>query len=96
MKAELLGVDPAMLARHTAVSAEVADAMAAGARARTGADYALSVTGYADGEQAGLVYLGFADAQGSEARRVQLFGDRARVRSLAVILALDWLRRKAA
>ena len=47
MKTDLLGVEPELIAQHTAVSKEVATAMAAGARARSGADYAIATTGEA-------------------------------------------------
>ena len=46
-KAELLGVDPALIERHGAVSLEVAEAMADGALARFEADTAVSITGVA-------------------------------------------------
>jgi PncC family amidohydrolase len=93
MKTQLLGVDPALLAAHTAVSEPVALAMARGARERTGATYALSLTGYAEGEQAGLCYAGLATPKHVHCRQLKLFGDRHRVRGLAVIQALDWLRK---
>ncbi len=50
MKTELLGVDPAVIERCTAVSEEVARAMAEGARWRTGSTFAISVTGEAGPE----------------------------------------------
>jgi nicotinamide-nucleotide amidase len=93
MKTKLLGVDPALLAAHTAVSEPVALAMAQAARERTGANYALSLTGYAEGDQAGLCFAGLATPQHVHCRQLKLFGDRHRVRSLAVIQALDWLRK---
>ncbi len=46
-KREMLGVDPELLARHGAVSEPVARAMAEGALARSAADIALAVTGFA-------------------------------------------------
>ena len=46
-KVELLGVDPALIERHGAVSPEVAEAMADGALARFEADTALAITGVA-------------------------------------------------
>src|SRR4029079_8906519 len=46
-KTELLGVDPALIEKHGAVSLEVAEAMADGALARFGADTAAAVTGVA-------------------------------------------------
>ncbi|HYL34731.1 MAG TPA: competence/damage-inducible protein A [Bryobacteraceae bacterium] len=96
MKTKLLGVPPEMIGEHTAVSEPVAKAMAEGARSRTGADYALSITGYAgpDGEKVGLVFIGLAAPGGSEARRVQLPGDRERVRMFSTNTALDLLRRR--
>jgi nicotinamide-nucleotide amidase len=96
MKTSLLGVPAAMIAEHTAVSEPVAKAMAEGAKERTGSDYALSITGYAgpDGEKVGLVFVGLATPNGTEARRVQLPGDRERVRAFSTNTALDLLRRK--
>jgi nicotinamide-nucleotide amidase len=95
MKTKLLGVPPDMLAEDTAVSERVAKAMAEGAKERTGSDYALSITGYAgpDGEKVGLVFIGLATPNGSEARRVQFPGDRERVRAFSTNIALDLLRR---
>ncbi len=92
-KHQLLGVPRDILAEHTAVSEIVARDMAAGARDRTGADYALSVTGYADGENAGHVFIGLATREHVHARKLRLSGDRHRVRTLTVLNALDWLRR---
>ncbi|HXR24431.1 MAG TPA: nicotinamide-nucleotide amidohydrolase family protein, partial [Candidatus Binataceae bacterium] len=96
MKTRLLGVPQEMLAEHTAVSEPVAKAMAEGAKARSGSSYALSVTGYAgpDGANVGLVFVGLASPDGCEARRVQLPGDRERIRTFSTNTALDVLRRK--
>lgn len=96
MKEHLLGVPAQLIAEHTAVSEPVAKAMAEGARQRTGSDYALSMTGYAgpEGQTPGLVYIGLATPNGSEARRVQMPGDRERVRTFSTNTALDLLRRK--
>jgi nicotinamide-nucleotide amidase len=96
MKTSLLGVPAALIAEHSAVSEPVAIAMAEGARARTGSSYALSLTGYAgpDGANVGLVFIGLASPDGSEARRVQLPGDRERIRQFSTNTALDVLRRK--
>ena len=96
-KQELLGVDSAVLAAHGAVSAQVARAMAEGALARFGTTVAGSVTGIAgpDGGTAekpvGLTYIGVADADGAEVRRVVWDGDRAANRrdsAIAVVEAL--------
>lgn len=99
MKTSLLGVDPNLIAQHTAVSQEVAKAMAEGARSRTGATYAISITGEAGpgsstGQPPGTVFIGFAGPEGSETRQIQLGGDRNRIRTLAAQSALDLLRRK--
>ncbi len=96
MKTRLLGVPQEMLAEHTAVSEPVAKAMAEGAKARSGSRYALSLTGYAgpDGANVGLVFVGLASPDGCEARRVQLPGDRERIRMFSTNTALDVLRLK--
>jgi nicotinamide-nucleotide amidase len=100
MKIDLLGVDPALIEQHTVVSEAVAAAMAEGARTRTGSTYAVSVTGVAgpagpdDPAPVGTVWIGFAGPQGTEARKVQLPGDRALVRAFAVQTALDLVRRR--
>jgi nicotinamide-nucleotide amidase len=99
MKTNLLGVAPDLIEHHTAVSEEVARAMAQGARARTGSDYALATTGEAGPESAtgapvGTVFIGIAGPAGTEARRISAPGERTRVRSLSAQLALDLLRRR--
>jgi len=96
MKIQLLGVPAELIAEHTAVSEPVAEAMAEGARAGTGSDYALSITGYAgpEGEKVGLVFIGLAAPDGSEVRRVQWPADRDRVRAFSTNIALDMLRRR--
>jgi nicotinamide-nucleotide amidase len=96
-KAALLGVPEAALAAHGAVSAQVAVAMASGARARFGTTLAVSITGVAgpDGGSAekpvGLTYVGLAGPAGVEVRRLQLAGDRAGIRDAAAHAALEWL-----
>jgi len=98
-KLDHLGVDPAVLERFGAVSAEVAEQMAAGARARFGSDLALSSTGIAgpDGGSAekpvGLCYLGIAAADGAQSVRYVFGGGRAEVSARATSYALDLLRR---
>jgi PncC family amidohydrolase len=96
-KQELLGVDPAVLAAHGAVSAQVARAMAEGALARFGTTVAASVTGIAgpDGgtpqKPVGLTYIGVADAEGADVRRVVWDGDRAANRRDSTIAVLEAL-----
>ncbi len=96
MKIRLLNVPEQLIAEHSAVSEPVAKAMAEGARAGTGSDYALSITGYAgpDGEKVGLVFIGLASPDGTEVRRIQWPADRDRVRAFSTNIALDMLRRK--
>lgn len=81
------------------VSAEAAEAMAAGARRVLGADVGLSVTGVAgpegqDGQPPGTVFVGLAWAGETRSGMVRLPGDRALVRQFSVITALDWLRHR--
>lgn len=96
-KETLLGVPAVALASHGAVSAQVAKAMAHGAREQLGATLAASITGIAgpDGGSAdkpvGLVYVGLAREDGVEVRRLQLGGDREAVRDGAARAALAWL-----
>jgi nicotinamide-nucleotide amidase len=100
MKEQLLGVDRHLIDTRTAVSEEVACAMAEGARKRTGSTYAVSITGEAGPESAsgapvGTVIIAVAcPDRETESRRLQLPGDRARVRIFAAQAALDFLRRK--
>jgi nicotinamide-nucleotide amidase len=98
LKSLLLGVDPGLLEAHGAVSAEVAEAMARGARERFGADMALSITGIAGPEggsaekPVGLVYIGLAHVTGVEVTRNQFIGRRQEVRYRATQAALTLLR----
>jgi nicotinamide-nucleotide amidase len=98
VKARELDVPEEMLERHGAVSAEAADAMAAGARARLGADVAVAVTGIAGPGGAtpekpvGLVYLHAEGPNGLLARRLDLPGDREAIRARATVAALHLVR----
>ena len=98
LKIALLGVPEQLLARHGAVSAEVAEAMAAGARQRLGAEVAVAVTGIAgpgggsDEKPVGLVHLHVASPWGGEGTRMQWPGGRADVRMRATVAALHMLR----
>ena len=85
-KMQMLGVDPALIAAHGAVSEPVALSMASGALARAQATIAVSVTGIAgpggsEHKPEGRVCFGLATAQGARAETVD-FGPlgRARVR----------------
>ena len=74
-KHEMLGVPMDLIKTHGAVSREVALAMADGALARSRANIALSITGFADvGEEPGLVHFGCARAGRNTLNREEHFG----------------------
>jgi PncC family amidohydrolase len=81
-KEQQLGVPGEVIAAHGAVSAQVARAMAEGARTRFGARIAGSVTGIAgpdggsDAKPVGLTYVAVADEHGVDVRRFVWNGDR--------------------
>jgi nicotinamide-nucleotide amidase len=99
-KIRTLGVDAELIARHGAVSAEVAEAMAEGVRARADTDFGLSITGIAgpgggsDEKPVGLVYIALADDAHTESRKLNVPGDRHLIRWLSSQAALDLLRRR--
>ncbi len=100
VKERLLGVPRAILETHGAVSGECAEAMAAGARERLGADWALSVTGVAgpgggtEEKPVGLVFVGLAGPDGTTAHvELRRGGTRDAIRSRSVTAALHLLRR---
>jgi nicotinamide-nucleotide amidase len=99
-KTELLGVDAALIEAHGAVSEPVAEAMAAGALRRFGADTAVAITGIAgpDGGTAdkpvGTVCFTVALADGgSMTRTLRLPGNRADIRERSTTVAMHLLRR---
>jgi PncC family amidohydrolase len=102
MKTRLLGLDPALVKEHGVVSEAVAKAMAIAARERTGATWALAVTGEAGPEPSpggpapGTVWIGVAGLAGASARQYRFPGDRVRIRAFAVQSALNLLRLKLA
>ena len=97
-KAQLLGIDPAVIEAHGAVSQQVAEAMARGALAQSATDVAVAVTGIAgpDGGSAdkpvGLVWFGLAAAGTPTTTDYVIFkGNRAEVRQQATEKALALL-----
>ena len=99
-KHKMVGVRQESLAQHGAVSAEVAQEMAEGARMRAGVSLALSCTGIAGpggatpGKPVGLVFIGCAREGAATLVERHVFpGDRAAVRSATVAAALDLARR---
>ena len=100
-KSELLGVDAALIAAHGAVSEPVARALVQGALQRAPVDLAVAVTGIAGpggaapGKPVGTVWLAWGTANGVQAERLQLAGDRDAVRSATVRAALRRLTEAA-
>ena len=99
VKERELGVPHETLARHGAVSPEAAEAMAAGVRARLGADVAVSVTGIAgpDGgteeKPVGLVFLHAESPEAGRGTEFSFPGDRESIRARSTVVALHLLRR---
>jgi nicotinamide-nucleotide amidase len=100
MKTRLLGLDEKRVSEHGVVSEAIAIAMADSARDRTGATYALSVTGEAGPDSAtpgiepGTVWIGLASPDGVSAKKFMFPKGRQRVRKFAVQTALNMLRQK--
>ncbi len=98
-KADLLGVDPALIEAHGAVSEPVAEAMAAGALQRFGADTAVAITGIAgpgggtDDKPVGTVCFTVALAGEAPATRTLLLpGSRSDIRERSTTVAMHQLR----
>ena len=103
MKIDLLGVDPALIEQYTEVSSPVAKAMAEGARARTGAEVGVSLTGVAgpgggtEQTPVGTVYIGVSTPAGTIAVRYCMpeYLPRHEIRSRAALLSLALALREA-
>lgn len=99
-KTDMLDVPEEIIQQHGAVSAECAVALATGAAERFGADYALSVTGFAgpgggsEDNPVGTIYLGYHSPVGVWSRKLVYNGNRLQVKKRAVNASLDWMRRK--
>lgn len=99
-KSNLLGVDPALIAKHGAVSAEVAEAMAIGVKTRFKTDLGLSVTGVAGpsggtkDKPVGLVYIGLATSEGVSSKKFELGPEQPRsvIQQRSAKHALNWVR----
>jgi nicotinamide-nucleotide amidase len=100
LKIKQLGVPPALLAEHGAVSEPVARAMAEGVCRALGSDFGIGITGVAgpDGgsaeKPAGTVHIALAGPGRVEHRKIRFPGDRERVRQHSSQLALEMLRRR--
>lgn len=99
VKAAALGVPAALIAEHGAVSAEVAAAMAEGARERLGTDVAVAVTGVAGPgggtpeKPVGLVYAHAVAPDREKSVHTELPGDREMIRGRATAASLHLVRR---
>ncbi|MEP6688363.1 MAG: competence/damage-inducible protein A [Gemmatimonadales bacterium] len=100
LKTGLLGVDPALVADHGAVSEPVALAMARGVAERLGADTSVSVTGIAgpgggsEAKPVGTIWYGVAHHGDVSAHRAMLPGSRHDIRVRAAQAALHLLLRR--
>jgi nicotinamide-nucleotide amidase len=98
-KSMLAGVDPALIERVGAVSPEVAEALADGARARLAANVGVGITGVAgpgggtEAKPVGLVCISVTAADARLTRSVNLPGDRADVRDRSTTVAMHLVRR---
>ena len=93
-KTDLLGVPAPLIEAEGAVSKAVAVAMAEGALARSAANIALAITGFADtGEEPGLVHFACARAGRITAHREAHFGaiGRGEVRVAALEVAIEMM-----
>ena len=94
LKAQVLGVDPDLLATGGAVQAEVARQMATGVCRVLGAQVGVATTGVAgpdplDGHPVGTVFVAVAAEGRVQVRELSLAGDRATIRAGTVEAALD-------
>lgn len=99
-KVSQLAVEPALIEAHGAVSAQVARAMADGARARLGSTLAVSVTGIAgpeggsDAKPVGLTYVAVSGLGATDVRRGVWSGDRRENKRESARAALELLRER--
>ena len=98
-KSELLGISPALIAQHGAVSQEIAAAMAEGAIANSDAHIAISTTGIAGpqgavpGKPVGTICFGWSMNGKTVTERKLLTGDRQSIRQQTIVIALQGLIR---
>lgn len=100
IKSAVLGVDDAALARDGAVSETVVRQMAAGALQRSGAEFAVAVSGIAgptggtNEKPVGTVWLGWGDRNRIDTRQLLVRGNRGYFQQLTATIALDLVRRR--
>ena len=96
----LLDCPECLLSQHGAVSAECAVAMASGVAEQLGADYGISITGFAGptggtgDNPVGTIFLGLQGPGGVWSKKLTYPGPRSAVKERAVTAAIDWLRRE--
>jgi len=99
-KSSELGIAADLIEKHGAVSEQVAEAMARGARNRAGTDFAIGITGIAgpgggsEQKPSGLVYVSVDSEQGCETKRCLFTHNRRFVRLRSAQTALNMLRLK--
>lgn len=99
-KMKRLGVNAETLQRYGAVSEETAREMAIGISKVAGTDIGISVTGIAgpgggtEEKPVGLVYVGLYIKGEVKVKKLNMFGDRQKIRNRTVVNVLDWLRRE--
>ena len=100
LKSAFADVPEQLIAKHGAVSREVAVALAEGIRKRCGTTFGVGITGVAGPtggtpeKPVGLVFHALASETGTEVTERNFFGDRKRIRWFASQQALDMIRRK--
>lgn len=100
LKTRMLGVPEQLILEHGAVSKEVAEAMAHGARMAAKSSVALSATGIAGPtggtpeKLVGLVWIGYSDGESTFALKFNFGDNRIRFKDRASQAALELLRRK--
>jgi len=93
-----LGVGADLIEKHGAVSEQVAEAMAQGARIRAGTDFAVGITGIAgpgggsEQKPVGLVYISVDSSRRCLTKRLIISGNRGSIRLRAAQTVLNMLR----
>lgn len=101
-KIAALSVDPESISEHGAVSESIARAMAEGARAKSGATFALATTGIAgpgggsESKPVGTAYVALAGGGETVVRHLFFPTDRETFKQLATQMALNLLRERLA
>lgn len=103
LKTTFADVPEETIEREGPVSEATARALAEGILKRTGASLGVAITGIAGpgpgtgadaGKPLGLVYIGIADADGTQVRELNILGDRERIRFWSTQHALEMIRRQ--